>query len=105
MNSIYCYITSPTSSTGSNFASSNYTNATLYVPKGTKALYQNTEGWNKFQNIVEFDATAVKGISGSSAEAKVSTNYSVDGKLLTQPQSGLYLQKLSNGKTIKVMQK
>ena len=27
--------------------------ATLTVPKGTKAAYQATEGWNKFSNIVE----------------------------------------------------
>ena len=31
-------------------------NATLYVPAGTKALYEATEGWNVFQNIVELDA-------------------------------------------------
>lgn len=30
-----------------------YDNATLYVPKGAKALYEKTEGWNLFKNIVE----------------------------------------------------
>jgi hypothetical protein len=29
---------------------------TLYVPYGTKALYEATGGWNKFQNIVEMEA-------------------------------------------------
>ena len=29
--------------------------STLYVPFGTKALYQATEGWNKFANIVEME--------------------------------------------------
>lgn len=28
-------------------------NATLYVPAGTKAKYEATEGWNLFKNIVE----------------------------------------------------
>jgi len=32
-----------------------FTSATLYVPVGTKALYEATEGWNKFQNIVEME--------------------------------------------------
>jgi hypothetical protein len=32
-----------------------YDNATLYVPKGTKALYGSTDGWKNFQNIVEMD--------------------------------------------------
>ncbi len=30
-----------------------YSIATLYVPQGTKAAYQATEGWNKFKKIVE----------------------------------------------------
>lgn len=30
-----------------------YATATLYVPSGKKTAYQNTVGWNKFQNIVE----------------------------------------------------
>ncbi len=29
------------------------TSATLYVPVGTKALYENTEPWSQFENIVE----------------------------------------------------
>jgi hypothetical protein len=28
-------------------------NAILYVPSGTKSLYENTEGWNQFGSIVE----------------------------------------------------
>ena len=38
------------------FGDDTYTNATLTVPKGTKAAYQATEGWNKFVNIVEDSA-------------------------------------------------
>ena len=30
-----------------------FTTATLYVPAGTKAKYQATDGWNNFTNIVE----------------------------------------------------
>ena len=30
-----------------------YKNATLYVPTGTKALYEQTTGWQDFENIVE----------------------------------------------------
>ena len=32
-----------------------YASAKLTVPYGTKSLYESTEGWNKFQNIVEAD--------------------------------------------------
>mgnify|MGYP002856272169 CR=1 FL=1 len=34
---------------------STYEAATLYVPVGTKALYQSTDGWKLFANIVELD--------------------------------------------------
>ena len=33
-------------------------NIPLYVPKGTKALYEATEGWNVFKNIVEMEEPA-----------------------------------------------
>jgi len=37
------------------FESSNYQNATLYVPEGTKALYEAADVWKDFGNIVEKD--------------------------------------------------
>ncbi len=40
----------------SNAFSSCYTSATLYVPTGTKALYEQTPGWQDFTNIVEMNA-------------------------------------------------
>lgn len=33
-------------------------NAILYVPSGTKTLYENTEGWNQFESVVEMLSTA-----------------------------------------------
>jgi hypothetical protein len=32
-----------------------FTSATLYVPAGTKALYEATDGWKEFKNIVEME--------------------------------------------------
>ena len=32
-------------------------NATLYVPFGSKTIYENTDGWKNFKNIVELNAT------------------------------------------------
>ena len=39
----------------STFPQSVYENATLYVPIGTKAAYQTTQGWKEFKNIIEGD--------------------------------------------------
>jgi hypothetical protein len=101
LTAIYSYIENPTSSTGANFDSSNYSNATLYVPYGTKDKYLSTTGWKDFVNIVEMDETAVKEISASNTnEAKY---YSLDGKQLSQPQKGLNILKMSDGTTRKVV--
>jgi len=35
------------------FGDKDFENATLYVPFGTKALYEVTDGWKEFKNIVE----------------------------------------------------
>ena len=100
MTSIYSYVENPISSSGSYFDSSNYTNATLYVPYGTKDKYLSTTGWKNFANIVEMDETAVKEVSASNTnEAK----YSIDGKQFSQPQKGLNILKMSDGTTRKVM--
>jgi len=44
---------------GSVFASSYYGNATLYVPKGTKALYEAADVWKDFGDIVEMDEITI----------------------------------------------
>ena len=52
-----------------------YISATLTVPKGTKALYQATEGWNKFTKITEAGdkdevTFAIDGISYQGSESE-----------------------------------
>jgi len=48
-------VTVPFTFKNNAFSDNTYTTATLYVPKGTKALYQQTDGWKNFQNIVEME--------------------------------------------------
>ena len=36
-----------------SFSSETYSSGTLYVPQGSKTLYETTTGWSRFQNIVE----------------------------------------------------
>ena len=75
----------------------------LYVPKGSTEKYRNASGWNEFANIIEFDITAVEEINGSKENSKFVSNYSIDGKRLSQPQKGLNLFRMSDGTTIKVV--
>ncbi len=46
---------SPCSISLNSFSDEIYKNARLYVPRGCKGIYQSTEGWNKFSNLVEMD--------------------------------------------------
>ena len=62
LNTIYSSIAKPFDV---SFCFSSYQTATVYVPIGTKALYEATDGWKNFKNIVEmgqpiFDVEAVK---------------------------------------------
>ena len=72
----------------------NTSNATLYVPTGSKVAYSSAIGWSDFTNIVEMDVEAVK----SSIEGKIpvtKTYYSVSGKETGSVQKGINIVKES----------
>ncbi len=81
-----------------------YASATLYVPTGSKELYEAAEYWKNFSNIVEFDPTGIMNISNNKESvAKVLGSYSLNGKRLSQPQKGLNIIRMSDGTTKKVV--
>ena len=64
LTSVVSEITEPFDIENSVFAednAGNYTKATLYVPKGTKARYETAEGWKLFENIVEMESAVKPG--------------------------------------------
>ena len=72
-------MTTPFAFDSSRFPSEVYTNATVYVPKDTKSLYQATEGWKNFKKIVEA-GNVVKGDANGDGlldvtDAEVALNY------------------------------
>ena len=97
--SVTSAITSPTAIDESVFGNIT-TNATLYVPTGTKSKYQSLTGWNKFTNIVEqggsttptatgngtlsspYNAVAASNVGlGLSVGAQSSQKYYIKGKI------------------------
>lgn len=58
LSRITSFITSPFA-VNKGFTDWVYRNAILYVPKGTKALYEATEGWNQFTNIFEVESDEI----------------------------------------------
>ena len=84
---------------------SKFDTATLYVPLGTKALYEATPAWNQFAKIVDYDySTAVEEIMTDS-DAVPKEFYSVDGTRLDRPQRGINIIHMSDGTTRKVFVK
>lgn len=59
LTSIHSYITTPLNLSGDQFGGIKTSNCILYIPLGTKQLYQAATGWKDFLNMVEFDATGI----------------------------------------------
>ena len=81
-------------------------NATLHVPATAVEAYKNAEYWKDFGSIVALtdsdpNPTGIKSVSNS-AKA-IERYYTIDGKLLSTPQRGLNIIKMSDGKTRKVV--
>ena len=55
LTSVISEITEPFALSSEVFNSDVYSNATLYVPVGTKEKYEATDGWKLFSNIVEME--------------------------------------------------
>lgn len=86
-----------------HFRNSTYINVTLYVPKGTKALYESTDGWRQFFNIQEGDPTT--GIVSAKDDVnKVEVSrYDIKGQRLNAPRKGINIVRYSDGTTEKIV--
>ena len=76
--------------------------APLYVPIGTKEKYRQCEGWNKFLNIVEYDATT---ISSAKTDAHKTNIYNINGHRITGIQKGINIIRDTDGKARKFIRK
>lgn len=64
-----------------------YSNVTLHVPAGTKALYEATDGWKEFKNIVEMDLSGIATVRTEQDDNGVI--YNLSGQRLAAPHRGL----------------
>jgi len=80
----------------------------MYVPIGTKSLYESLDGWKLFFQIIEMDMSALTaenifngydptGISvvKADSELKEKARYSIDGRKLTAPQKGINIIRIN----------
>ncbi len=77
---------------------------TLYVPRGTTALYKATAGWKDFLHIAEFDLpTAIDDVKASpDGTSPVTAIYTLGGQKVTRTAPGrIYLYRHADGSTRK----
>lgn len=79
---------------------SNYTNETrydafLYVPKGCRTAYQNSDFWNKFSRIVEMDVNAIL-FEDLDVEAICLENWDTDGNGVLSKDEAAAVTSLGN---------
>ena len=74
---------------------------TLYVPKGMKTVYQNSE-WRYCKEIIEMETSGIDSVI-LNPDAKEVSRYSVNGQRLAVPVKGLNIVKYSDGSVKKVV--
>lgn len=67
--------------------------ATLYVPVGTKGLYETTMGWNLFKRIEELSGESGINSIIQGHDSVDNTYYSLGGVRINKPLKGLYIKK------------
>lgn len=82
---------------------SNRTNATLYVPKGSKESYEAADYWKEFMEIVEIDPSGIDQIMSDGQNN--ATIFTLDGKRMNKPQKGMNIIRMKDGTTRKVVVK
>lgn len=78
-------------------------NAILYVPNGTKELYEKAPGWSDFWDIREFEITQIK--HAITNKATVTQEFSIDGSLSSRTSKGIKILKRTDGTCIKIIKK
>ena len=77
--------------------------ATLYVPEGTKTLYEAAKGWSVFPSIVEVESIGVTDVHKNFASLK--EYYTIDGRRTNKMQRGINIIRMNDGTVKKVVVK
>ena len=108
MTSVYCYAPTPPSVSFEAFY--HCTQATLYVPYGSKSAYQNADSWKEFYHIIEMDYPS--GIEDIDVDTDFDNDFDNDIEVydlngLRQPtmHRGVNIIRMNDGTTKKVLVK
>ena len=103
LKTIYAYMPDPNALIYGDEFSQESREWTLYVPKGMKTVYQNSE-WRYCKEIIEMETSGIDSVI-LNPDAKEVSRYSVNGQRLAVPVKGLNIVKYSDGTVRKVVVK
>lgn len=83
------------------FTKRTYLNATLFVPKGTKELYEKAAGWSEFWDIREYVPTNIT--NNRIDKSRVVKEYSLEGIERKGYSKAVRIVRKSNGSTLKIL--
>ena len=104
LKTIYAYMPDPNALIYGDEFSQESREWTLYVPKGMKTVYQNSERWSYCKEIIEMETSGIDSVI-LNPDAKEVSRYSVNGQRLAVPVKGLNIVKYSDGSARKVVVK
>lgn len=99
--SIVSQIEDPQDINENTFHNDLYNNATLSVPVGTISKYKVRTGWKNFFWIEESASTKINDIKNGQVNEDM--RYNLSGEMLKQPQQGINIVRMSDGKTKKIV--
>ena len=83
------------------FTKRTYLNATLFVPKGTKELYEKAAGWSEFWDIREYVPTNIT--NNRIDKSRVVKEYSLEGIERKGYSKAVRIVRKCNGSTLKIL--
>nr|WP_293489207.1 leucine-rich repeat domain-containing protein [Prevotella sp.] len=104
LKTIYAYMPDPNALIYGDEFSQESREWTLYVPKGMKTVYQNSERWCYCKEIIEMETSGIDSVI-LNPDAKEVSRFSADGQRLAVPVKGLNIVKYSDGTVRKVVVK
>lgn len=99
MSILYSYASEPPtlSAAKNKFTTEQFQKMIVYIPKGSKAKYESTEGWNNFWNFKEFDPIGIDKVSEEKSANFIS--YTLDGQRNKTAKKGVNIIRMSDGTT------
>lgn len=103
LTKLWACSSTPCNVSENTFPDEMYLTTVLYVPQGCVDVYKTYKGWKKFSKIEEFDVSGLYNVFDNSNQ--IEKVYTIKGTATEAANRGIYLIRMKNGNTKKVVVK